>query len=752
MNTKRMINITTVLFALLLLAITNNTAADSSDPLEQYNVVWDAPSKDHNGSMPIGNGDIGMNVWVEPDGEIVMLLSKTDAWSENGRLLKLGRVRIKLSPNPIVEGAPFKQVLRLRQGEIVIDAGEGDKAVIIKIWIDANHPVVRVEAGSAAPFTVQASLDMWRTERRQLLDKELNSAYGLQSAPFPVYVYPDAIISDRDNQIVWYHRNETSIWQNNLTHQKMDGFIQQSTDPLLNLTFGACITGTGLVSKTPTTLQSDKTYKHHVLSVYPLCAQTETADIWQKQLDKNISSYSSDNIKKDRDGHQAWWNEFWNRSWIRISGAHETEAVNRGYVLQRWISACAGRGAYPIKFNGTIFTVDGDGFDADYRRWGGPYWWQNTRLPYWPMLASGDFDMMTPLFRMYRDMLPLEEYRTRQWFKHSGAFIGETVYFWGMYNNENYGWKRDKDMPVGQLVNRYICREYTASLELLAMMLDYYDYIEDDQFLQDSLLPMCDSLLKFWDEHYANDENGKMKMYPAQALETLQDAENPATDIAGLQWVLQHLLTINKDKTGLERLAFWKGLLDKTPPLPMGEKDGKKYILGASKIIGGRGNSENPELYTVFPFRLFGVGKPDIATGRLTFDLREVQGKNGWRQDDTQAAFLGLTETAASYLVERANDKDKGSRFPAFWGPNFDWIPDQDHGGNLLMALQTMLLQADDGKIHLMPAWPKEWDVDFKLHAPYKTVLQGSIKNGKIENLKVYPPERRKDVIIVTAR
>jgi len=51
-----------------------------------------------------------------------------------------------------------------------------------------------------------------------------------------------------------------------------------------------------------------------------------------------------------------------------------------------------------------------------------------------------------------------------------------------------------------------------------------------------------------------------------------------------------------------------------------------------------------------------------------------------------------------------------------------------------------------------MPAWPKEWDVDFKLHAPKNTILQGSIKNGKMENLKVTPAERRNDVIIMPAR
>ena len=32
--------------------------------------------------------------------------------------------------------------------------------------------------------------------------------------------------------------------------------------------------------------------------------------------------------------------------------------VTRGYILQRFVTASAGRGNSPIKFNGSIFTVD----------------------------------------------------------------------------------------------------------------------------------------------------------------------------------------------------------------------------------------------------------------------------------------------------------------------------------------------------------------------------------------------------------
>ena len=86
-------------------------------------------------------------------------------------------------------------------------------------------------------------------------------------------------------------------------------------------------------------------------------------------------------------------------------------------------------------------------------------------------------------------------------------------------------------------------------------------------------------------------------------------------------------------------------------------------------------------------------------------------------------------------------------RFPTMWGPNYDWVPDQDHGSVALIALQRMLLQYEEDDIYLLPAWFKEWDVDFKLHAPNNTIVEGTVKNGEITRLKVTPEERAKDIV-----
>ena len=108
---------------------------------------------------------------------------------------------------------------------------------------------------------------------------------------------------------------------------------------------------------------------------------------------------------------------------------------------------------------------------------------------------------------------------------------------------------------------------------------------------------------------------------------------------------------------------------------------------------------------------------------------------------------MGLTDDAAKLTLFKL--KDSGRRFPAFWGPGFDWTPDHNWGGSGMIGLQEMLLQTNGKQIYLFPAWPKTWDVHFKLHAPYNTTVEATLKDGKITSLTVLPKERAKDVVVM---
>ena len=207
--------------------------------LAGQNVVWDTPSADAKGSMPIGNGDIGLNVWVEPSGDLVFLIGKTDAWDENMRLLKLGKVRVKFTPSLIQAGKPFTQTLDLAHGVCVVRTADAE----VQVWVDANHPVIQVDAKSlnGGPLTATASFEIWRKVKRALPIAEQGYPAGQQ----PAYSWPDTVLPAGKNQIGWYHRNAASSWRYNLELQKLGEAEKQQGDPIMNRTMGAIMRGEG---------------------------------------------------------------------------------------------------------------------------------------------------------------------------------------------------------------------------------------------------------------------------------------------------------------------------------------------------------------------------------------------------------------------------------------------------------------------------------------------------------------------------
>ena len=46
-----------------------------------YNINWTTPSKVAAGSMPLGNGEVGINLWVEQNGDLLFYISRSDSYS-----------------------------------------------------------------------------------------------------------------------------------------------------------------------------------------------------------------------------------------------------------------------------------------------------------------------------------------------------------------------------------------------------------------------------------------------------------------------------------------------------------------------------------------------------------------------------------------------------------------------------------------------------------------------------------------------
>ncbi len=768
-----------MLFFVSLLWFTGISAFGQTVDLKQYNIIWTTQSQNSSESMPCGGGDIGLNVWVEK-GEILFYLSRSGAFDENNVFPKFGRVRLKLTPNPF-EGGEFRQELKLREGNVEITGNKGGNKCTVKIWVDVFRPVVHVDTESSQPVTVEASYENWRINELEWTKRDQTKAsLGFRDAPMHAVIRKDSV-GFEGNKILFYHRNrDESLFDITVHQQGLDPVKDQLWNPLKNLTFGGMMTGENMkpVGIIPGkyadtefrgwTIQSVKPSSKNQLKVILHIENSQSVEDWKNGLSA-IEKEASANQKTALPNTLQWWNAFWSRSYITIHpdnpNAKSPEwQVGRNYQLFRYQLGCNAYGKYPTKFNGGMFTFDpvyidkNLPFTPDHRDWGGgTHTQQNQRLVYFPMFKSGDFDMLPSQLNFYLRALRNAEIRTEFYWGHKGASFSEQLEQFGLPLASSYGWDRPDYFPKGIEYNYWLEYLWDTQMEFCLMMLDVERFTGEDI---STYIPFIESCLTFFDEHYRReakirgrqvlDGEGHLILYPGTGAETYKMAYNSTSTIAGLKSVLTRMLELPDKYLSISRRKHWEEMLKSIPPIAFREKEGHKTISPAwtwSRI----NNQEIPQLYPVYPWGIYGIGKPDlevaINTWKYGTDVPIQKNHISWHQDAIFCARLGLTEEAAAIIIKKLKDSER--RYPTFWGPGHDWVPDHNWGGSGMIGLQEMLMQTVDRKIYLFPAWPKSWDVSFKLHAPYQTTVEGVLKDGKLKLLKIVPEMRRSDIEIL---
>lgn len=768
-------------FIIFLTFIITSTYADNKW-LQHYNPVWTTQSRNSSESMPCGGGDIGMNVWVEND-EVLFYISRSGIFDENNVFPKLGRVRLSFSPNPF-KGASFQQELKLEKGYIEIQAKKGNQHTTIQLWANIYTPVIEVSVQSSQELVFYATYENWRHEPLVWnLPGQERASIAFRDAPMKAVIQPDSIMF-HDQGVLWYHQNQKwTLFDITVNQEALARIKDKLWNPLKYLTFGGYMEGKDLVKDqiirghyidTPYQgfrLKSKRPQKKHLLNIYCHTEQTPNITTWKSHLFQLQNSFiAKANMEKEQS--QKWWQDFWNRSHIIInpdSATKESQSwqVGRNYQLFRYQLGCNAYGKSPTKFNGGLFTFDPSlvdpkyPFTPDHRDWGGgTHTAQNQRLVYWPMLKNGDTDLLESQLNFYLNALPNAEARVKHYWGHEGACFTEQIEWFGLPMVASYGWNRPPFLHPGIQDNMWIDYEWDTVLEFCKMALDMYFYTQKDI---NKYIPLIEKCLLFFDKHYQYlaaqrsrtflDGNGKLILYPSTGCETYKMAYNASNTIAALKSVTTSLLNLPNNYLTQEKRQYWKEFLSRIPEIPLRECNG--HITIAPAVTWQRiNNIEIPQLYPVFPWGLYGIGLPnlDIAinTWKYGVDTPEQKHYISWHQDAIFCARLGLTEEAKNITLKKLTDSSR--RFPTFWGPGHDWVPDHNWGGSGMIGVQEMLLQSVGDKIYLFPAWPKEWDVDFKLHAPYNTIIECRLEKGNINYLKVTPKEREKDIILNLGR
>lgn len=752
------------------------------------NVTYHELGETDRSAMPLGNGNLGASVWVNRAGQICLYLARNDALTEYDRNVKLGMVQITCAPNPF-SPEHFEQELKLSDGLIEI-RGENAK---IRIFAGRHTDTLYILGEFDQPAEVRAEYRIWRT-RPAVPVGEYIGVCGVREEPDTVEC--------RAGRIFFFHKNGKTIVEETGRQQGFtDMSIELLPDAISGRIFGGLMGMEGAGYSEGYTLIKRQT-RSVDLRIATGSTQAgksfaeELCEEWQNNRDPYLVL---EEVK-------SWWKDYWRKSYIFVEHdepvpcpvAKELELVRKetaeyscgltsnvtkAYVFTKYMTACCSGGEFPVYYNGMLFTlcpgershyrrenfghvftaqpheIDEE-YNPDERSWCQEQLWQNVRHPYHSMLDRGETEPVRSLFSYYRRFWELNRYRAKRYYQAEGQHNTEMTMSFGLQSLEIYGGDRE-GIPEGYAVNRWGgAVDISPGLELSMLMLDYYQFTKEDAFLKEEAVPYIKELLRYIETRFPKITGGKMQIGPLNSVETYRDTINPLPVTAGLHAVLDRLLELGPKKTGDD--SYFEEYRKKVPPLPVSGTGNTRLLMPAQWYQDKRYNVEIPELYACFPFRLFGTGKPSRELAVRTYRARTEEfglrkcfrigetpdepSYSGWQYLGVVAALLGLTQEAEDILTHNCALQNPGCRFPGMWGPVYDAVPDVDHGANIMNQLQKMVMQTEGDQIYLLPAFPKKWDVSFRLYADAETVVEVEYRGGKIANLSVSPGERRKDI------
>lgn len=696
-------------------------------------VVWKTQSRNSSESMPCGGHDIGMNVWVE-NGDVLFYIQQSGWFDENNTLLKAGRWRLHIDGNPF-KGKDFEQRLCLEEGCIYIKGG----GVNIRLWADVDEPVVFVATQSRQTRKATLSYESWRYRDRPITKAEGQQCSYKWIVPQDCMTFADSIMAESDRLTFSHQNRKETVFDFTIEREHMSSVKDSLYNPIGGLLMkgvmyapGFHYTGTGKGEYAGTDYQA---WNYSCDDQRSFCVMIDLRYLNHQRYEQDVvdgcgtvGPFAFSDLKLSDSQHRSsnWWYIYWQTSYIYLDTKDKAaQTMVRNYELMRYMLGCNAYGEWPTKFNGGLFTFDpvcvdsAATFTPDYRKWGGGTMTaQNQRLVYWPMVKSGDWDMLASQLDTYLRMMPNAIAWSRQHWGHGGACFSEQIENFGLPNVAEYG-KHEEGDDLGVEKNKWLEYEWDTALEFCKMYYDIMPWYPDSTL--EKYYELTEQTTLFFHEHYeweakrrGWDANHNFVIYPGSGCETYKMARNPASTIAALHAV---------------PYSF-----DFIPDIPLRVIDGDTCIAPAESWERIQ-NTEVPQLYPVFPWRIYGVGRPNLHIARNTYfkdpHALEMRSTKGWKQDNIWAACLGLTDEARRLNTEKLSDGPY--RFPAFYDAGFDWAPDLNRGGAGMIGLQEMLLQEDeDHNPVLFPAWPHEWDCSFRLFISGRRCIDATIKNGKI--------------------
>jgi hypothetical protein len=362
--------------------------------------------------MSVANGRFGGPVWQSNSSTLVMQLNHTDMFMFNDASAAskdhqnsgggaLGRIHVGFGTDTVFDSTT-KQHLSLYKGTLSID-GTGVHVDVISD-MDSDVIALQITDQRATPQAITVDLAMLR---------DPNQIWGAHTA-----ISTLTTVAGKGRPSA---RNDTIVLEQ-VVQEKCDTGIA-ANDHYVNTAVAATVQGRQVSGVTNNTIGNRATLRLSLPAqqgtfTVVVGGDTTTDTRRTARTVAVANATKSSDYAKIRTRSQAWWRDFWNKSYVYFPTQFNYEQ-RRNYYM--YLAAISNRGSYPSKYNGGIWIGE-----EDRRDWGSFFWNWNQDCLYQPLWAANHLDLMEPLFKMRQ--ASYQQYKTaaRQMWGSEGIFIGET--------------------------------------------------------------------------------------------------------------------------------------------------------------------------------------------------------------------------------------------------------------------------------------------------------------------------------------
>lgn len=686
-----------------------------------YKALFNSPATNIPTSRPpdapvSGNGDLGIVLGGTPD-KLCIYMGKNDFWKSKpsypeGGLCLPGGVNVFI---PELEGASYYAEQVLANGSINATLKKGDLTVSLKLTVPATANIV-IAAITVTGKPVTVNLHAWA---KQGFESRVDSgeAGNIQYAQRH-FEQPD---------LDWPSHVAIAV---NAVGQKGTTFTIKPGSATI-IAAGIC------------TNHENKNY----LSTAIARAKAVTAVTVKKYAQKN----------------DAWWKQFWSKSYINIG---DTMLEKYYYGSQYLLACCSRNNVFPPGLCGNTITDDAT------NTWEGDYHLNyNYQAPWWGSYSSNHIELTEGYDRPVLDYLPKAKRHAQEELQKKGVYyptgIGPKGFTATVFPVTEEKMVRRYGTKQSGLVGKTMFRgQQSNALFITANMFLRFYTTYDKKYVQ-KIYPFLQEVDHFWQD-YLVFENGYYNSYNDNFWEIgpgnpnwkedmkSGDTNNTAT-LGLLKMFYKGMIDISAflgvDQNKVEK---WKHIKNNLYPLPVLKYNDVTRLIATERGKGpgslGRTNPGFGRLmgYTwVFPSGIAGV-KTDPAFAEILrkevgrWDT-EGSGDPGWKNKGNGFETYYTTAIRVGYdpvaVINKLKERIREKALPNLWVMQSGGFTETLSG--IPSCINEMLLQGYEGMIRVFPAWPGGDATFDKLRTHGAFVVSGQKKNGKVQYIKIVSEKGR---------